>query len=197
MKAYFVTGNQKKYEEVKHLFEEGGIEIEWLNEPKPEPADEWDIKVVAEYAAEVLANKHQKPVVVEDTGFFFKAYNHFPGPHSKFVFHSIGYEGLLKLLDGKDRSASFRIVASFCMPGEKPVSFEGVMDGKVTEEVHGDEASSMPFDRIFIPEGQEKAWILSQEEKIKDSHRTVAFKKMVKHLKERGEEEWKTVFSAR
>ncbi len=184
MKVYFVTGNKIKFDEVKHIFESNGFEIEWLNEPKPEPADEWDIKAVAEYAAEKLANKHQKPVVVEDTGFFFNAYKDFPGPHSKFAFHALGYEGLLKLLEGKDRAAFFRIVASFCMPGKKPVSFEGRMDGKVAEKVYGEKATQMPFDRIFIPDGYEKTWIEMLEEKLKTSHRTQAFGKMVKYLKE-------------
>jgi len=183
MKVYFVTGNRIKFDEVKHIFEGNGIEIEWLNEPKPEPADEWDIKAVAEYAAEKLANKHNKPVVVEDTGLFFNAYKDFPGPHSKFAFHALGYEGLLKLLEGKDRAAFFRIVASFCTPGKKPVSFEGRMDGKVADKVYGKEATQMPFDRIFIPNGYEKAWIETLEEKYKTSHRTLAFGKMVEHLK--------------
>lgn len=182
MKLHFVTGNQAKFEEVKHLFENKGIELEWLNEPKPEPADEWDIKVVAEYASEFLANKHQFPVIVEDTGFFFDAYENFPGPHSKFVFQTVGYDGIFRLLKGKERGAYFKVVASFCKPGGKPVSFEGIAKGTVTEELFGEEAPIMPYDRVFIPEGHEKAWILTPEVKQEISHRVKAFTKIIEFI---------------
>ena len=184
MAYLFATGNQQKFEEAKEIFARFGLQLEWLKEPKPEPVDCWDIRRVAENAAQKLAQKHHKPVIVEDTGFFFSAYNNFPGPHSKFSFYALGYEGLLKLLEGKDRSASFKVAAAFCKPGKKPHIFEGKVTGKITEKPHGDEAPTMPFDRIFIPEGQDKAWILTPEIKMKISHRVEAFEKLAQWLKE-------------
>lgn len=182
MKVYFATGNRKKFEEVKRVFDKHNLELDWLNVPKPEPADEWDIAKVAVFAAKEIANKHNVAVIVEDTGFFFEAYSHFPGPHSKFVFQGIGYEGIFKLLKEKDRTAHFLTVAALCEPGKEPVTFEGVMKGAITEEVHGEETADMPYDRIFMPEGSKKPWILDLESKAKDSHRVRAFTKAAEYI---------------
>ncbi len=182
MKICFATGNTKKYEEVKKVFDKLGLELEWLKVPKPEPADEWDIAKVAIFAAKEIANEHKVTVVVEDTGFFFEAFNHFPGPHSKFVYRAIGYDGILKLLKGANRKARFLTVAAICEPGKEPITFDGVIDGSVAEEVHGEECEEMPYDRIFIPEGGDKPWILDEESKKKDSHRVRAFTKVAEFI---------------
>lgn len=182
MKIHFATGNSKKFEEAKKVFDKFGLELEWLKVPKPEPADEWDIAKVAIFAAKEIANEHNVTVVVEDTGLFFKAFNHFPGPHSKFVYKAIGYEGILKLLDGKDRKAHFLTVAAICEPGKEPITFEATKEGTITEEVFGEEEDEMPYDRIFVPDGYEKAWILIPEVKHKTSHRVRAFTKVAEFI---------------
>jgi len=181
MKFNFVTGNIGKFEEVKELLGKRGIAVEHINISKPE-IDSNDVKEVAEYAAKKLANKLNKTVVVEDTGFYLAAYKNFPGTNSKSVFNGIGFDGFMRLLDGKTREAAFRIIVSYCKPGKKPVSFEGEIDGTITKDVIKGGYESLPYDQIFIPEGYEKTFSQDMELKNKISHRVTAFGKLADYL---------------
>lgn len=95
----FITSNKHKVEEIGAVLKDFGIEIEQLK-MEYEEDKEAGMEEVAKKAAKQLAEKLKKPVIVEDTGLFFKAYNNFPGPMPKFVFSGIGYEGIFKLLEG-------------------------------------------------------------------------------------------------
>lgn len=182
MKLSFLTGNVKKFEEVRNVLADFGIEVEQIAVDKPE-IESSDLAEIAAYAAERMANELGKPIVVEDTGCFFNAYKNFPGPNSKFVIHSIGFEGVFRLLKGKDDTGSFKTVAAFCKPGEKPKTFEGIVNGKwvITDKY---EMTKMPYDHIFIPEGYDEVWVNTPEVKQKISHRAEAFKKLARYLLE-------------
>ncbi len=181
MKINFVTGNIGKYEEVKELMGRRGIDVEHINMSKPE-IDSPDVKEVAEYSAKKLADELNKTVVVEDTGFYLDAYKNFPGTNSKSVFNSIGFEGFMRLLDGKTREAAFRVIVSCCEPGKKPVSFEGKINGTITKEVFKGGFESLPYDQIFIPDGHEKTFSQDLALKNKISHRVIAFGKLAEYL---------------
>jgi len=185
MKINFVTGNLGKYEEVKELMEKRGIAVEHINISKPE-IDSNDVKEVAEYAAKKLANKLNKTVVVEDTGFYLDAYKNFPGTNSKSVFNGIGFEGFMRLLDGKTREAAFRIIVSYCKPGKKPVYFEGKINGTITTEVFEGGHDSLPYDQIFIPQGNDKTYSQDPDFKNKTCHRVTAFGKLADYLEKKG-----------
>ena len=86
MNYSFVSGNKVKYEELERLFAKHGIKLDWINESKPEPADELDIKKVSVFAAKELAEKHKMPVIVEDTGFFF---DHHFDPSEREIFEIV------------------------------------------------------------------------------------------------------------
>ena len=60
-----------------------------------------------------LENLIDGPFFLEDTGLYIKSLNGFPGPYSSYVMKSIGNEGILKLLDGMPRDATFLTVVSF------------------------------------------------------------------------------------
>lgn len=182
MKLNFVTGNIGKYEEIKELMKQRGIIVEHINISKPE-IDSLDVKEVAEYSAKKLANELNKTVVVEDTGLYLEAYKNFPGTNSKSVFYGIGFEGFMRLLDGKSRKAFFKIVVSYCKPKKEPVSFEGKINGTITTEVFKGGHDSLPYDQIFIPEGYDKTFSQALELKNKISHRVEAFGKLADYLK--------------
>jgi len=132
---------------------EFGIKVEQLDMEYEENHDA-SLEEIAKGAAQKLAIELNKAVVVEDTGLFFTAYPNFPGALPKFVYESLGYKGIFKLLEGEDREAYFKTVAAFCAPEGEPVLFTATMRGQVTEEVHNEEADVMPYDKIFIPEGE-------------------------------------------
>ncbi len=181
MNLSFVTSNRHKYEEVKSILSAFGIETEWVNEEYNEPGG--DVDFVAGESSRILAERLGKPVCVDDTGVYFEAYPGFPGPHPKFVFDRIGYEGIMRLLDGKSRKAYFRTAVGYCEPGKKPVVFEGVMNCTIAGQVFDEDKDVMPYERIFIPEGKKGPLSsLSRDEKNRISHRYEAFRRLGEFL---------------
>ncbi|MBW2977883.1 non-canonical purine NTP pyrophosphatase [Candidatus Woesearchaeota archaeon] len=183
MRIYFVTTNKHKFQEVKDILKDYPIELEQLDMSYEEDHD-LSMEGIAKKAAKKLADELQKPIVLEDTGLFFEAYEGFPGALPKFVINSIGFKGIFKLLNGESRKAYFKTVAAFCEPGKEPVLFEGIMNGIITEKVHNPEKDEMPYDKIFVPEGYDKT--ISEipfEEKKSYSQRGKAFRKFGEYIK--------------
>jgi XTP/dITP diphosphohydrolase len=124
---------------------------------------------------------------VEDAGIFFNAYPGFPGLNTKWVMKKIGYDGILRLLADKDRTAYFRSVVAFCEPahllrGEEPLLFEGRIEGSISAKAIGKDEDCMDYDPIFIPLGGTQPFSLIMEEKKKMSHRKIAFQKLGEFL---------------
>lgn len=174
---YFATKNKHKFGEVKAILAEFGLNAKQLKIDKIEPRGE-SVESIAKNSAKIIAEKVKLPIILEDTGVFFEAYNNFPGPLPKFIFESIGYEGIMRLLNEKSRNAYFKTVAGYCEPGKEAVLFEGIMKGKITEKVFNLKKDLMPYERIFVPEGYRKTLSdLSRDEKNRISHRSKAFRK--------------------
>ncbi|MEX1111854.1 MAG: RdgB/HAM1 family non-canonical purine NTP pyrophosphatase [Candidatus Andersenbacteria bacterium] len=183
MKIYFVTTNRHKFQEVQDILKDYPVKLEQLDRSYEENHDE-SIEIIARSAARKLAEELQQPVVVEDSGLYFEAYEGFPGALPKFVMNTLGFKGILKLLEGESRNAYFKGIVGFCMPGSEPQLFEGYMRGTITEEVHNPDADMMPYDKIFIPEGYTKTISdMTAEEKNQLSHRGEAFRKFGEYIK--------------
>jgi len=186
MKIAFITTNMGKFKEVENLFKDYGIDVEWKNQKYEEDNDD-SIEETAKKAAKKLAKELNMPIVLEDTGLFFEAYDGFPGSSPKFVFRTLGYKGIFKLLDGESRKAYFQTFAAYCEPGKEPITFDGEMRGEFTKEVYHTDDSEfdpMPYDRIFIPEGKSVTISdMTTEEKNQLSQRSKAFRKLAEYLK--------------
>lgn len=182
MKIAFVTTNKHKFEEAKDILKGYPLELEQVDIEYEENHDA-SLETIAFTAAKAMAGQLGRPVVLEDTGLFFEAYQGFPGALPKFVFNTLGYRGIFKLLEGEDRRAYFRTVAGFCEPSGEPKLFPGVMRGQLTDKVFNPEADAMPYDRIFIPDGYEVTISdLSLAEKSKFSQRAEAFRKFGEYI---------------
>jgi len=187
MKIQFITTNKHKFEEVNDILKDYPIELEWLNMDYDENHDH-SMEDIAKTAAKKLADQLNKPIVLEDTGLFFDAYNNFPGALPKFVITTLGFKGIFKLLEGESRKAYFKTVSAFCEPGKDPVLFEGVMNGEITEQVVNPDKDEMPYDKIFIPEGYDKTISeISFEEKKKYSQRGKSFRKFGEYIKNKND----------
>ena len=154
MKIAFITTNKHKFEEVQALLKDYDIEL-IHEELEYDENHDHGIEEIAKNAAKKLADELGRPVILEDTGLFFEAYEGFPGPLPKFIIQTLNFKGIFKLLKGENRNAYFKTVAAFCEPKKDPILFEGIMNGKITEEIHNEEKDSMPYDKIFIPDGEE------------------------------------------
>jgi len=185
----FLTNNPHKLIEAKEaLAAYPCIELKQIKEGKAEyknDATADPIKEIAIKAAEEAIKKYAMPIVVEDAGLFFNAYPEFPGLNTKWLIKKIGYDGILRLLAGKDRTAYFRSVVAFCEPEGEVTLFEGRIDGTISEEVIGSDKDCMDYDRLFIPLGETVPFSMIMEAKRQKSHRKIAFQKLGEYLQQR------------
>ena len=182
MKLLFITTNKHKFQEVADVLKEYNIEIEQKTIDYPEDKDD-EMDQVAKKAAKNLAEELGQPVIVEDTGLYFNAYNNFPGAMPKYVINGIGFDGIFRLLKDKDRTAYFKTVIGYCQPGQEPKTFEAELHGTITEEVVDPDADTMPYNHIFIADGQTKATSqLSLKEFNQISHRAKCTRKLGQYL---------------
>ncbi|MHA3961898.1 MAG: XTP/dITP diphosphatase [Candidatus Thorarchaeota archaeon SMTZ1-45] len=168
-----ITQNKHKLQELTPLFRKYNVEFNTTSVEKHEIRSE-RVEEIARVAAKVAFDTLQKPVVVDDTGFFVDSLNGFPGSYAAIVLKSIGYEGILRLMTDKtERTSRFKTAVGFC-DGERLKVFSGSMSGTVARTPAGE--SGFGYDPIFVPEGFTKTYAeLTLEEKVRISHRTRAF----------------------
>lgn len=145
-----ITHNPNKVREFKQLLEPD-FKIEHLDYDYPELRSDSPQEIV-EIAAKSLAEKLQKIVVVEDSGFFITALNDFPGTCTAYIHKRIGNKGIIKLMKNikdKERTCYYISAIAYCEPGNKPISFLGKEQGKVSLRIAG--KNGWGQDPIFIP----------------------------------------------
>ena len=172
-----VTQNQHKLKELTPLFKKYNVEFDTTSLEKHEIRSE-SIEVIAREAAKIAFETLEKPVVVDDTGFFVDALNGFPGSYAGIILKFIGYEGILQLMTDKEkRTSNFKTAVGYC-DGNHMESFVGTMPGSVARESAG--VGGFGYDPIFIPDGFSKTYAeLTFDEKVNISHRTKAFEEFL------------------
>lgn len=181
MEIYFVTGNKNKLQEARAILDQ---EIQSVSLDLPE--------IQALYAEETVKDKAmrafdavQKPVMVEDVGFYIKAWNDFPGALIKWFLKTLGNSGICELLKNENNRAVEVEACIGIYDGREFYAFSGKMEGEIARVPRGD--TGFGFDAIFIPKGYDQTLAeLGIEEKNKLSMRKDAFLKLKKHLDERG-----------
>ena len=190
MELIIASQNQNKLVEFKkilgdkiNLFSLSDI---GLNQEIPE--NEKTIKKNAMFKAKFVNIQTGKNVFADDTGLEIDSLNGEPGVYSA------RYSGvernsdknielvLTKLKNKSNRNSRFKTIISLILDG-KSVNFEGVIEGKITEEKRGN--NGFGYDPIFQPNGYSSTFgEMSLKEKNKISHRSIAINKMVQYLKE-------------
>ena len=177
----FVSSNVHKYEEIDSMLKAHGIECSWVN-MKYEEIQEDSIEKISWESCNGLIEKIDSKFFIEDSGIIIEVLGGFPGPYSSYVQRTIGNEGILKLLEGKKRNATFVTVISY-WEGHQIFQFDGKTAGTIATSIfHG---RDFGYDPIFIPNGKTvPASLLSIEEKNQVSQRGKAMIKFIEHIKE-------------
>ncbi|MBU1849668.1 MAG: non-canonical purine NTP pyrophosphatase, partial [Nanoarchaeota archaeon] len=128
--------------------------------------------------------KLKKPVIVDDTGIYFEEYKDFPGTHTKYLFKTIGFKGLQKLLFKAKKNAYFKTLICYKDKSTTKI-FSGVWKGIITTNISSSFNPDWQYNSIFIPEGFKKTLSeISVDERIKHSHRRKALQKLMSWLKD-------------
>ncbi|WP_273841918.1 non-canonical purine NTP pyrophosphatase [Rubrobacter calidifluminis] len=174
MDPIFVTSNPDKRREV-----EGILGRKLLSaSPEVHEIQHLDLAEVARakaVSARDALGDPPEPVIVEDSGIVFRAWNGLPGAFSRWFLEAVGVEGMLGMLSGeRDRRALAVCVVAVSMRGEGIRTFRGEVRGEVADAPRG--AGGFGWDPIFVPEGSSLTYAEMGEVKHEDSHRARAFR---------------------
>jgi XTP/dITP diphosphohydrolase len=188
MKLVFATNNPHKFKEVRSMLPPW-IELLKLddidcNDALPETGN--TIEQNASQKARYVHDKFGVNCFADDTGLEVEALGGRPGVYSaRFAGESadseMNIEKLLTEMKGvTNRRAAFRTIIALIVDG-KELSFEGRVDGSITEKLQG--SGGFGYDPVFIPDGFLKTFSdLGEEEKNKISHRADAIRKLSNYL---------------
>jgi len=176
-----VTSNSQKFEQIKEVLQSVGISTDHYEMKMKEHGD--SIEEIVKEKAKQAFEKLEEPLIVDDEGTFFREFKEFPGTHSKRIYEAIGYEGIFRLLEGKNRDAVMRTIICYT-DGSRYEMFEGRVIGRITNMVYSG-AIELPYARIFIPDGYVEVMSMMDNKKIREiSHRAIAVRKFANWFKE-------------
>jgi non-canonical purine NTP pyrophosphatase (RdgB/HAM1 family) len=173
MKLIYVTGNAAKFRTAKNLLSEMNVEVEQvkvdIHEIQSESIEEIS-KDKALKSFEIL----QKPLIVNDSGWYFLGLNGFPGPFMKYVNDWFGAENYLDLTRNvKDRRVILKQVivytdgsitkvfehdTHFFLLKEMKGNSPRMSDNLVSLTENGKSLGEYTEQEDFKLEGEEKVW---------------------------------------
>jgi len=180
----FVTRNKGKFQEALGVLGPLGYDLVQDARGYPELQAE-TLEEVARAGVEHLraAGGPAPPFFLEDAGLFVDALGGFPGVYSAYVYKTIGNQGLLRLLEGRPRTARFEAVLAY-HDGESTRLFRGACPGRIVEQERG--TGGFGFDPIFVPEGEGRTFgEMDLAEKERVSHRARALDALAAALRPR------------
>ena len=180
---YFATGNDHKYKEIASILKQINMEVKKFPTERIEIQDS-DPEKIAKFSLEMIENA-PKRIFNEDSGISIDCLEGFPGPYSSYVYKTIGNEGILKLLQGKEnRNATFYSIIAYKDENERIHVFRGETKGVISEKITRGEGWG--FDPIFIPITKDGNKLTYSELgfKVKNtlSHRSKSVEKFSKFL---------------
>jgi len=186
----FVTHNQGKIASAKKSLKDVNFKVyEYeVEEPRSD-----DIKYISKYKVKEAYKIVNKPCISLDCGFWIDELDGFPRAFVNFTLDTIGIEGLLKLMEGKEnRSCRFTECLSY-YDGKEVYQFMGKHEGILTDKKLGTDTDKKWSDLwyVFKPVGYEKtlAQMNDEERKYRSEHRNKtnsvdAFSEFAKWYKE-------------
>jgi XTP/dITP diphosphohydrolase len=157
MELCYATTNEGKIASLQREFDKYGWKVKPVNIDIPEPRTS-DVKEIAHHKAIYAFNIIKEPLVVLDAGFYIDSLNGFPRAFVNFALETVGIEGILKLVEDKDRGCEFRHCLAY-IDGKtaEPEYFQSRVRGTIAPEPRGDLQEHLwsRLSTIFIPAGHE------------------------------------------
>ncbi len=178
LELLIATANPHKVTEISRILGDYGVALRQEKIVLLEP-DLGSLEKIAGFKARQAFEKIRRPVIAEDTGVFFEAYNDFPGVLAKRVFLGLGFGGLTALVrNAENKRAFFKTVICY-FDGKAQKTFSGKLAGTLLDSPVSVEKDRLPYEKLFVPEGHSKALVdIHLEEKNRFSHRAQAARKL-------------------
>ena len=188
------TRNRHKTREIQHILGPEFRVRDLVAHPEVSEIRESGTSFEENAKLKALAASNQLPalVIADDSGLEVDALSGAPGIYSaRFAgANATDTDKIDKLLrdlarvraTGDGRRARFRCVVALARNGNLLRTFEGIVEGRIADEVRGD--SGFGYDPIFIPEGTEQTFgELPAQVKNTISHRAKAIRALADRLR--------------
>lgn len=135
---YLVTTSKRKFEEYSAVISGRSTKLIQYEAELIEPQSTDSMAIIEHKLEQAKKLLPGKKVLVDDRGFNIHALKGYPGPMLKFTLATVGTEGLLKLMAGKeDRRADFITSLGF-HDGRDDAYFQTKEAGFLSDEPRGD-----------------------------------------------------------
>lgn len=179
----FVTQSDNKLREAELILRRSLQRCD-LDLPELQAVDVED--VVVHKALHAYQAIGRKPVLIEDTGLYFEAFNGLPGALVKWFLKRTETEGMCRMLDPFPTRKAWAKTIVAVYDGQLSL-FVGRVDGEIALHPRGDQGFG--WDTIFIPDGETRTFgEMAPEEKMQYSMRRRAFQAMAEFESIRREE---------
>lgn len=181
---YLITSNEGKIREFQSIIpsiKSYRLELDEIQSLDPTSIIEHKLKCAANKLKS--SNVFFDYILVEDTSLFIDSLNGLPGTFIKFFLKSIGNEGICKIVNSysDNKNASAKTFIGLIDNNGTSHFFEGEIKGTISAVPCGE--NGFGWDKIFIPNGQEKTFAnMPLDEKNKYSMRKIAIEKLNKFL---------------
>lgn len=143
----FVTHNKGKAKSAEKYFE--NIRFTTYNFDLDEPRSD-DVKEIATAKVKQAYELLKKPCIALDAGFFIDELNGFPRAFVNFTLETIGIEGILKLMEGKEnRKCRFEECLAY-HDGKEIHYFYGKHPGNLSTRIQGNDRKEKWSDLWYI-----------------------------------------------
>lgn len=140
-KITFVTTNKGKIATAKRYLGNANIEVEPYNYELIEPRTD-DIQEIAKQKVLQAYDIVKQPCIALDSGFYIEALNGFPRAFVNFALDTIGTQGILDLMKGKEnRKCSFKECVAY-YDGKDIKYFFWESKGMLAEEYRGEDSKN-------------------------------------------------------
>ena len=174
----FVTTNADKVREAIDIL---GFSLDQISSLNIDEVQSDDINEIVIHKAKKSYDIIKLPVLVEDSGLIFTAWNGLPGPFIKWFETSVGCQGLLKMLEGFENRKALAVCFAAIFDGKEITIGKGEVRGEIANSIRGE--NGFGWDIIFIPEGHKKTFAeMVSGEKNLISHRRLAFEDLKKKI---------------
>ena len=151
----FVTHNKGKIASAQRALKNVNVKIfEYdLDEPRSD-----DVKFISKKKVMEAYELVKTPCISMDSGFWIDALNGFPKAFVNFSLDTIGIDGILKLMDGKENRACRFVECLSYYDGKELHQFMGRHEGSIAKEILGNDTNKKWSDLWYIykPQGYNK-----------------------------------------
>lgn len=170
MELYYATTNPGKVHSLRRDLKAFGIEVVQTVLNIPESRSD-NPEEIAKQKVEFAWRELLKPVVAVDAGFYIHSLKGFPRTFVNFVLETINLEGILKLVEGKERGCEFRESLAYRDHlFTEPKCFTVYVPGMLSLEPAG-ELESHHWSRlslVFVPKDETKTLAQMTKEEYLD-----------------------------